>query len=203
MTPYLNKLINTYGNRINFIYYKGEFGGNVLHRIVCSDDKYYWSEPTPPLAYPDLTEGYSYQTNHFLSFKEQHLACVHGPDPAYEIGFSKKDMTNHLYALSSGLRLCIKSHNIKDNQIIKQCKGVKLYGSSMRRFYQEDYVEPSLESNILNINASKLLSKNYDDFLAEYIKLVQYFDLTPRVNSVRAFILLWLEKQERFHLTLS
>ena len=200
---YIEKLVDNYAKNIDFVYYKGEFGGNVIHRIICNDDKYYWSDLTSPLSFPDLTEGYAYQTNHFLSFKEQHLACVHGPDPAYEIGFSKYDMTNHLYALSSGLRLCIKSHNIKDDQIIKQCKGVKMYGQSLQRFYEKDSVEPSSIPNILNIDASKLLSKNYDDFLAEYIKLVQYFDLTPRVNSVRAFILLWLEKQERFHLTLS
>ena len=60
-----------------------------------------------------------------------------------------------------------------------------------------------LTKNICNIEASKLFSKDFDEFLNEYLKIVDYLDLKPKINSVRQFILLWLEKQERFKLTLS
>ena len=59
------------------------------------------------------------------------------------------------------------------------------------------------ENNVFRININNLFSYDYDTFLNEYLRLVRKFNLTPRINSVRSFILLWLEKQKRFNLTLS
>ena len=47
------------------------------------------------------------------------------------------------------------------------------------------------------------MSPDYDTFLEAYIQLVQELNLTPKINSVRSFILMWLERQERFKRTLS
>ena len=88
----------------------------------------------------------------------------------------------------------IKTNEIKnvvfDGQDIK---GVTSTGQSFRTYMP--WNDPFL--------LDKLMSKDYDTFLSEYLKLVLELNLTPRVNSVRAFILMWLERQERMKRSLS
>ena len=59
------------------------------------------------------------------------------------------------------------------------------------------------QKKLIAVTIDKLMSKDYDTFLETYIQLVQELNLTPKVNSVRSFILMWLERQERFKRTLS
>lgn len=47
-----------------------------------------------------------------------------------------------------------------------------------------------------NLDVSQLFSKDYAKFEAEYIKLCTHFNFTSRLDSVRAFILRYLERQE-------
>lgn len=49
----------------------------------------------------------------------------------------------------------------------------------------------------LIVEIDRLLSTDYDIFLSEYLKIVHYFDLTPLINDVRAYILLYNERQLR------
>ena len=51
--------------------------------------------------------------------------------------------------------------------------------------------------NITNVDVGNLFNKDYNTFIDEYIQLCNSLDLEYKGNSVRAFILLWLEKQER------
>lgn len=206
---YFDKLINRYADQITFIYFRPEYGGNLLNRIILSDDSYYWGiqhnsvEPNiKPLEYPKTTEGFNVQGHHFLSFKEQHIACVHSGDITYNKPMHESDLETLLAyqkALKNNLKICIKSHNIHEENIL--CKGIRLYGQPLDRFTSRESVAKSTNNNILNINARRLLSSDYEEFLNEYLSLVRYLDLTPNVNQVRAFILLWIEKQKRFKLS--
>ena len=87
----------------------------------------------------------------------------------------------------------------------KQVKRVVLEGDQLdRSFCIENYeVEDYSKEDIFRFNIQKLMSPEYDIFLEAYLKLVQELDLTPKINSVRSFILMWLERQERFKRTLS
>ena len=49
----------------------------------------------------------------------------------------------------------------------------------------------------LVVEIDRLLSESYAIFLSEYLKIVHYFDLTPRINSVRSYILMYNERQSR------
>ena len=206
---YFDKLIKKYSKQITFIYYKPEYGGNLLNRIILSDEAYFWGEQhnsaestLKPLEYPKSTEGFNVQGYHFLSFKEQHLSCVHSSDIPYPIPLREHDyemLLRYKEALQNNLKICIKSHRIDEEN--NTCKGIRLYGKSLSRFSSSETVRKSRHKNVLNINSSKLFSSNYEEFLEEYLKVVRYLDLNPNVNQVRAFILLWIEKQKRFKLS--
>jgi len=206
---YFDKLIKKYSKQITFIYYRPEYGGNLLNRIILSDEAYFWGEQhnsaestLKPLEYPKSTEGFNVQNNHFLSFKEQHLSCVHSSDIPYPIPLREHDyeiLLRYKKALQNNLKICIKSQRI--DQENNTCKGIRLYGQPLYRFNSGDAVEKSFHKNVLNVEAKKLFSEDYEEFLEEYLKVVRFLDLAPNVNQVRAFILLWIEKQKRFKLS--
>ena len=54
------------------------------------------------------------------------------------------------------------------------------------------------DSNSIIYDALRNLSKDYDTFESSYLYLCNNLDITPQINRVRAFILLWLERQERY-----
>jgi len=87
----------------------------------------------------------------------------------------------------------------------KQVKRIVLEGDQLDRgFYKNNYkVEDYSKENVFRFEIQNLLSPSYDTFLEAYIQLVQELKLTPKINSVRSFILMWLERQERFKRTLS
>ena len=57
-------------------------------------------------------------------------------------------------------------------------------------------VEPIGLDNVLNIDIAKLFSDDYLIFLQEYNQIVSYFNLTPKPNAIRAFILRYLEREK-------
>ena len=42
------------------------------------------------------------------------------------------------------------------------------------------------------------INEDYDTFETAYLDICTKLDITPQINRVRAFILLWLERQERY-----
>jgi hypothetical protein len=71
-----------------------------------------------------------------------------------------------------------------------------IHGSRNRLQLPYLYVEPSIEPSAYNLNIDNLFSTDYITFETEYFKLIAHFNLTSRLNAVRAFILLSLEREQ-------
>ena len=52
-------------------------------------------------------------------------------------------------------------------------------------------------NNVYNINIGKLISRNYNTFINEYLDLCNKFGMYPNTNNVRAYILMWIERMDR------
>ena len=73
---------------------------------------------------------------------------------------------------------------------------IYLYGTVDRPYFNKRTYLPIQRPNVYNINIDKLYSKDYYEFEQEYFNLVHYFNLDSKLNAVRSFILLNLERQE-------
>jgi len=193
------------------IFFNAGMGGSALLRILISHTELYHSfknlgqtDYDDPIRYPDSIEGFYAHPTHELSFKEQHLACVHldfhSPWEAHE------DLRKYFEILKKNKTVVLKTHDFSLYEKYKKSKCIFIIGNaiSTRREINCKYGNPPfLPKEVIKVNINNLMSIDYDIFLEEYLKLVFEFNLTPRINSVRAFILMWLEKQKRFNLSLS
>ena len=73
---------------------------------------------------------------------------------------------------------------------------VNLYGHVDRSFFPKMYFPPHERSNAININIDSLYSVDYEQFEEEYFKILRIFNLYSRLNRVRSFILLNLDRQK-------
>ena len=218
---------------VTIITYLAEFGGSAIRRIILSDNSYFSEYGKESITYPPQIEGFLVYRNHFLSFKEQHLACAHTEDVPLNLLFEPPDrykkvlepnfnslnfrfLRQQLSHINSGKKICVRTHEFDHEKYFKKAKIIRLYGKSLDRFnkaarfskptnsfYNKDFIPPSTESHVLNIRTDKLFSKSFDDFLEQYLNMTDYLNISPKINSTRQFILMWLEKQERFKKDLS
>ena len=188
--------------------------GSALCRIINSHPEFYYKqqylnqkEYNDPLKFPDSVEGFDVQDHDWLGFKEQHLSCVHlnfyTPWNSHGESFLE-----YLNLVSKNRKVALKTHEFSLISRFKQSKRIVLGGHYLNRGFDHlknmNYeVEDYSKEDVLKFNIQKLMSPEYDIFLEAYLKLVQELDLTPKINSVRSFILMWLERQERFKRTLS
>ena len=207
----LNKFLKNYENRFLFILYAHGWAGSLVSRIMRSSHQYYSLEDDP-LRYPDNIEGFVYDTSNKLSFKKQHLACVHSFPVSYIAweGFVeqtpvdiKADTIKYLSILNNtDYIINFLGHDFSLEGKYPKQKYIKVYGEVIRNktFYTYDpikKVEPSTNKLTHNLNINNLLSDDYNKFEDEYLKLTWSFDLDCKINSVRSFILLWKERQKR------
>ena len=78
---------------------------------------------------------------------------------------------------------------------------VRIFGKEPTfRFFESTnrYIDKIDNDNVINVDVNEIFSKDYDTFESSYLYLCNNLDITPQTNRVRAFILLWLEKQERY-----
>ena len=98
-------------------------------------------------------------------------------------------------------KFCIRSHNTDTHKLFPNNTIVRIYGKEpdFRFFNSTDrYKKPKQLPNVINIDVNEIFSKDYDTFESSYLYLCNNLDITPQTNRVRAFILLWLERQERY-----
>lgn len=208
----LDKLLQTYPERFVIVFFKqGMAGTSVLRILLCHKEFSYSSkylgqlDYDDPIRFPDSVEGFEVQTDHNLSFTEQHLACAH-------LGFYTpwlsdkyvEDAYEYLRLIKQNKFLALKTHLTHLYDKYKNCKCVFLYATN-KDFQRSiscniDYeFYKKIPDETFNIDVSRLFSSDYEEFLDEYLKIVYEFDLTPRINSVRSFVLLWLERQKRLN----
>ena len=192
------------------IFFHRGMAGSVLLRILIAHKEFHHSlkdlgqsEYDDPLKYPDSIEGFFYQNLHYLPFKAQHLACAHLD--FYNPWNSEEDYLRYFNLVRKNKKIAIMTHRFDLYEKFKKCKCLSIIANQPlnRDLISKDIINPKFSSETFTVNINNLLSKNYDKFLDEYIKIVNEFNLTPIVNSVRSFILMWIERQERFNKNLS
>lgn len=193
------------------IFFNAGMGGSSLLRILISHNELYHSfknlsqfEYDDPLRYPDTIEGFKVHVDHPLSFKEQHLACAH-----IDFHAPWDDNENYLEyfkLVKDNKKIVIKTHNFSLYKKFKKCTCIFVVTDEPldRGLRVANNQNPTfLPDEVIYVNINNLMSKDYEKFLEEYLSIVYKLNLTPRINSVRAFILMWLERQERFKRSLS
>tara|TARA_B100000780_G_C21111639_1_gene449263 strand:+ start:1235 stop:1873 length:639 start_codon:yes stop_codon:yes gene_type:complete len=202
----LDKFLDKYNSTFIFIDYDYGYAGNTLSRIISASPEFYWKGN--PILYPDDVEGFYVVYDdptapHFASFTEQHLCCTHTKDdfmyPDSKPSRIRDFITEYKNIISK--KVCVNSHNQDTHILFPNNTVIRLCGKepTFRFFKSRDrYVEPQHNSNVINVDVNDIFSKNYTTFETTYLDLCNKLNITPRINSVRAFLLLWLEKQERY-----
>ena len=57
--------------------------------------------------------------------------------------------------------------------------------------------KPINYNKVYNLDISKLINRDYNIFVDEYLQLCDYFNMYPNISNVRAYILLWIERLDR------
>jgi len=200
----LNKFISTYNNFILVDFAYG-YGGNTLSRIISVSPEFYWDGD--PTEYPD--KGYSIIIDpepnpHFANPIEQQLCCTHTPDdfmyPDPRCDRIKDFVRNYSKNIYPK-KFCVRSHNTDTHELFPNNTVVRIFGKEPTfRFFEstDRYIPPIYVDNVINIDVNEIFSKDYDIFIVSYLYLCSKLEITPQINRVRAFILLWLERQERY-----
>jgi hypothetical protein len=213
----LSNLIVKKPDKFIIIFFNPGMAGSSLLRILIGHKELYHSfknlgqsDYDDPLRYPDTWEGFSCQFPHILSMKEQHIACAHvdfhTPFPYGKREEKEEDFREYFSLIKQGETIVLKTHDFELYEKFKKSKCIFIREDTAlgRNINQPNTGNPPfLPKEALVVTIDKLMSKDYDTFLSEYLKLVLELKLTPRINSVRAFILMWLERQERMKRSLS
>lgn len=201
----LNKFLDAYSDTFVFIDFAYGYGGNTLSRIISVSPEFYWDGD--PIEYPD--DGYSIIVDpepnpHFATPIEQELCCTHTPDD-FMYPDNKPTRVRDLIIFHKKYiqlkKFCIRSHNGDTHEIFPNNTIVRIYGKEPTfRFFKSTgrYKKYIDRPNVINIDVNEIFSKDYDTFESSYLYLCNNLDITPQINRVRAFILLWLERQERY-----
>jgi hypothetical protein len=172
-----------------------------------------------PLLYPDSVEGFNIPINaslsHYKNFKKINLATVHTTVPHLFLYRKIEDNEEYMLPLLTYLLQILDKHNgillipshadtsWLENFIPDSIKVVNIIGNKLNRAIIESAsstickIHLSDRNNFINVDIGNLLNNDYNIYEKEYLKLCSNLELTYKGNSVRAFILLWLEKQKR------
>lgn len=178
-----------------------------------------------PLDWPDTVDCYNIEwadsfigstvkTNFYSVHAQWHED--HNADARYlkhylkdfiQSGTKWYPMKNHRFTIRNGGYTKENSKNlekchhilIKKNPHLASERLTTIHRDKDRDFIQgcKQHFGRYRDSAHLIVDIDRLIHSNFDLFLSEYLKIVRYFDLTPRVNPVRAYILLYNERQTR------
>jgi hypothetical protein len=173
-----------------------------------------------PLDWPRNTEGYliyemygweKAKENRTWSsyFKENHLASAHVGINNIEYISEASFVVFVKEAKQLNKKILIRSHNLDIHKELSNVDIIRVYGSlqdiikppSNRKYKyflrNNAQVMPIEVNNVYNINIGKLISRNYNTFINEYLDLCNKFGMYPNTNNVRAYILMWIERMDR------
>ena len=204
-TKNLDKLIRTYQNKIIFVSFAPHYAGHAVRRIISASPEVYY--PGNSIRYPDNLEGFiahNLENDWQKIFLMQHLAACHEDDLLEYPPYSFHDVLNLYKVIKKINMICVITHdlNIHDkfqNLVVrvvgkKPKRSVNMHMPNAKILQHVDIV---YRNNVINLNINNLMSQNYNEFETEYLNLCSKLIIFPQINSVRSFILLWLEKQER------
>lgn len=205
----LDTFLHRFPKNFIFISFPFGYGGNTLNRVISASPEIYWDGDST--AYPEDIGGfpviYDSTDPHFANFTEQHLCCTHTEtDFMYPDGTRDRiiDLLNVVKVSKfTDKKLCINSHNSFDlTKKHTKISIVRLCGKAPTFRYFTNPIDNNSKTipfdNVINVDVNDIFSSEYSIFETTYLELCSKLDITPQINRVRAFILLWLEKQERY-----
>lgn len=209
----ISLLLSKFNQNIVIIAHASGYAGGLIYRILAADNNFYWSkdisgvitdENYEPLRWPNKTEGfkiYGSDDESYVLFKTQHLCMCHVQIPLIEFHTIPNIIENIRVINSSNKKLIIRTHHMDIRRLNNDVKILRIVGNLPDRFNPQGYKDKNItvenHVNTYNLNINNLLSTDYNIFIDEYLKLCTYFNLEPMINSVRSFILMWLDKQTR------
>ena len=140
--------------------------------------------------------SYEYLIPYLTYFKQ--TQDIYFPFKGHKLAIKKgKSRTDKLVLNKSTIRIYVKKDPSKN--------AIRLANINIRKkSLNENFIEDCLVHIAQNenrchytINSDNLFSTDYSVFLDEYLKLCSFLNLQPLINSVRAFVLLFNERQIR------
>ena len=216
---YIIDVLKALPNNFIPIWYNRMYRGNAVQRILsahpeCAWEKQWCSSPDPSNTSP-------------LDFPETHSAYLGSEENIKNLGETESHAWAHtgfgLYDLERDtvlkFRQAAKQHvdklvffsqhptGVLSDIISVKKQNIFLYSSKpFTRPFKNNRVPdvaPIKKDNVFNIDIAKLFSDDYLTFLQEYNQIVSYFNLTPKPNAIRAFILRYLEREKHVSLAKS
>jgi hypothetical protein len=205
--------------RIILIFYSHGFRGHAVTRILSCHPEAHWEskwssgndERDNPLSFPEHVSGFEFYRAEGVSIKKAstfvhtgyYLEIGRADDSLRENFLSVYNLVKLLKDTKSDKYIFLNTHPHQKAvglEKVERPKKVILYSelhADPRYGLWPDVQLNSLspQENALNINIDKLFSSDYTEFEDEYLKAVKYFDFTPRINAVRAFILRYIERE--------
>jgi hypothetical protein len=200
-----SELITKAAQHLLIVEYAFGTAGNLIHRIIGSNNKYYWDEhinnaydnTLDPLVWPE--KGFRVQTPHKLDLEEQQRTCHTGYCSLFQYN---SDITHNIrylkLAIKNNKKLILRSHQqvpirqLNDNLTIIRIVGDKL----TRKIFTKPPLEKEIHVNTFNLNINNLISPDDITFIKEYTYLCNFLYIEPTVKKVRTFINIWLDKQK-------
>tara|TARA_R110000803_G_scaffold8387_5_gene26931 strand:+ start:3123 stop:3812 length:690 start_codon:yes stop_codon:yes gene_type:complete len=213
------KFINKYPNMFTIVQYKGGHAGNLLYRAICAtDNKFLWlnyfasadwedDSNKKPLDWPRKTEGYNIYNVSSSSFREDHATTSH----ISVIILEAMDINIFQYyvkmCVQNNKSLLIRTHNTDIHKIVTKALIIRICRSLSHltktgvkyTMKNQNSVSAVIADNIHNIDNYNFLSYDYNKFLNEYLALCARLKVMPNISNVRAYVLLWLERLNRFN----
>jgi|TARA_B110000211_G_scaffold55116_1_gene61234 hypothetical protein len=203
MTPSRNILKKLENKAIIVEYIRGS-GGNLVQRIIASDNKFYWdadinnsfTKESDPIYWPK--KGFIPQQKYV-----NNSACESDYSFFEVVVYTTKGKSLLLKALKDNKMFSFKSHDSL-RHLNNNIKIIRIVGINKREdrpiIYKthpfKEFYKPVTHPNTYNININNLTSKDYKLFKIEYLALCRNLKLTPNVKPVRNFILEWISRQQ-------
>lgn len=173
-----------------------------------------------PLSWPRNTEGYlTYEMYGWEKnkgsrtwssyFKENHLASAHTGMTNIEYTPQTRFNTYVSEAINSNKKILMRSHNLDIHLELDNVDIIRVHGNlkdilvplikRKHKYYLRNNVptKPINYNKVYNLDISKLINRDYNIFVDEYLQLCDYFNMYPNISNVRAYILLWIERLDR------
>ena len=201
------------------VQYKGGSAGNLLYRVICAtDSKFLWlnqfasadwedDSNKKPLDWPRKTEGYNIYNVTNSSFREDHATTAHISVIILEAMDINIFQSYIKLCVENNKKLLIRTHNTAIHKIINKALIIRICGSLTHltkpgikyTMKNQNSVSAIIANNVHNIDNYNFLSYDYDFFEKEYLALCARIKSMPNISNVRAYVLLWLERLDRFN----
>jgi len=198
VTPSRNILKKLENKAIIIEYIRGS-AGNLVGRIIASDNKFYWDH--------NINNSYEYESNPIRWPKRDYKTRANTCESRYgwfDTTITSVEGRNSILKAMKSKKLYIFRLNSSLRHLNNNIKIIRIVGINNRNnrpsLYTthpvKEFYKPIIHPNTYNLNINKLTSEDYAIFKKEYLALCSYLNLIPNTKEVKNFIDIWRIKQK-------